>query len=193
MVISRRALLLVAASAPALAAPPDPRRAERSLGSARAKVTAIECFSLSCSHCAAFAREALPELKAKWITPGRLRWVFYDMPTDLAALHAAMVARYLPAERYERFIDALFANQQRWAFGSGDPVQALWPFAGEAGMDRATFDGALADTGLRDWIVAQSMDAQTRWHIDSTPSFVIDGKVYAGAMSAKEFAALLGN
>jgi len=161
------------------------------MGSPQARLTAIECFSLTCPHCAAFALESLPELKTKWIAPGRLHWVFYDFPTDIAALQAAMVARYLPPERYERFIDTLFANQDRWVFGTGSVPDALWPLAGDAGMDRSTFDQALADTGLQDWIVGRARDAQERWHVQATPSFVINGKLYTGAMSASDFAVIL--
>src|SRR4029077_7870527 len=117
-------------------------------------------FSLSCSHCAAFAREALPELKAKWIAPGRLRWIYHDFPTDLAALEAAAVARCLPPERYHRFIETLFAAQDRWASGSADVTDAVWKLAGEAGMSRATFDQAVADKELRDWVVGQETEAE---------------------------------
>jgi protein-disulfide isomerase len=163
------------------------------MGSAGAPMVATEFFSLSCSHCAAFAREALPELKATWITPGRLRWIYHDFPTDLAALQAGAVARYLPLERYDRFIETLFAAQDRWAFGTGNVTDALWKLAGEAGMSRATFDQAVADKELRDWIVAQETAAEQRWHVDATPSFVIKDKLYAGAMSAREFATILGS
>ena len=192
MVILRRSLLSVALASPTFAAPADASRAERSMGSPQARSTAVECFSLTCPHCAAFARDSLPELKAKWIAPGKLRWVFYDFPSDKAALQAAMVARYLPPERYERFIDTLFANQDRWLFGAGSVPDALWPLAADAGMDRTTFDRALADSKLQDWIVQRALDAEQRWHVDATPSFVINGKLYKGAMSAGEFAIILG-
>jgi protein-disulfide isomerase len=192
MAILRRALLSIALASPAFAAPEDTARGERGIGSRQARLTSIECFSLTCPHCAAFALGALPELRAKWIAPGKLRWVFYDFPTDIAALQAAMVARYLPPERYERFIDTLFSAQDRWVFGAGSVPDALWPLASDAGMDRATFDRALADTGLQDWIVGRARDAESRWHVDATPSFVINGKLYTGAMSANEFAIILG-
>jgi protein-disulfide isomerase len=192
MAILRRALLSIALASPAFAAAGDTVRGERSIGSPQARLTSIECFSLTCPHCAAFALGALPELRAKWIAPGKLRWVFYDFPTDIAALQAAMVARYLPPERYERFIDTLFSAQDRWVFGAGSVPDALWPLASDAGMDRAAFDRALADTGLQDWIVGRARDAESRWHVDATPSFVINGKLYTGAMSANEFAIILG-
>jgi protein-disulfide isomerase len=192
MAVFRRTLLSVVLAAPIIAAADMPR-AERSLGSPQARQTVTECFSLTCPHCAAFATETLPDIRSKWIEPGKLRWVFYDFPTDKAALQAAMVARYLPVDRYARFIDTLFANQDRWVFGAGSVADALWQFAGDAGMDRPTFDRALGDSGLQDWIVGRAIEAQSRWHVDATPSFVINGRLYAGAMSASEFAIILGS
>ncbi len=175
------------------ATPVDATRMERSLGNPEAKRIVVEWFSLTCPHCAAFAQRSLPELKTKWIEPGRLRWVFRDFPSDRLALQAAMVARYLPMERYERFVNTLFATQDRWAYGAAgtDGRDALWPLASDAGMDRATFDRAVIDSDLRDWIVGQAMDAESRWNVDATPSFLIDGKLFTGAMSASEFAAIL--
>jgi protein-disulfide isomerase len=179
---------------PAVAAADDARKAERSLGSAGAPQTVTEWFSLSCSHCAAFALGVLPEIQARWIAPGKLRWVFHDFPTDQTALLAAQVARYLPPDRYGSFLNALFASQDRWAFsGAGHPEDALWMLAKAAGMERATFDKATADTDLRNWLLAQATDAEKRWRVDATPSFLVNGKVYAGAMTASQFAGILAS
>jgi protein-disulfide isomerase len=196
MSLSRRALLSVVSTGTAraaLAAPPDPRETERAVGSDAAPHTVMECFSLTCPHCADFALQSFPAIRSKWIDPGRLRWVYYDFPTDGAALLAAMVARSLPPERYEPFVVTLFASQAKWAYGSKDIAAALWLPASEAGMDRSRFDKAVADKHLRDWIVSRAMDAQTRWNVDATPGFVIDGKLYEGAMSADAFSQLLGS
>jgi len=194
MAILRRGLLYLAITPAARAAlEEDAQRGERSLGSAGARQTATEFFSLSCPHCAEFALKAFPEIRSRFIGPGRLRWVFYDFPTDKAALQAAMVARYLPVDRYPRFINALFANQDRWLFGAGSVADSLWPLASDAGMDRSAFDRALDDAGLQDWIVQRALDAEKQWHVDATPSFVIDGRLYSGAMSVAKFATILGS
>ncbi len=197
MPFTRRTLLSVAVSAiavPAVAAPVDTRRTERAIGNPAAAATVIECFSLTCPHCANFAQQTLPDLKIRWIATGKLRWVFYDLPTDGIALQAAMVARYLPPDRYEPFINALFATQDRWAYGAGGDAQnALWNTASQSGMDRAAFEKAIADTDLRDWIVGRAVDAEKRWSVDATPSFLVNGKLYTGDMSATEFAKVLGS
>jgi protein-disulfide isomerase len=200
MTVTRRLLLSIipAAAAPLVGLPgraladADPTRAERSIGKPDAKVSVHEYFSLTCTHCAAFAQTTLPQVKTKLIDPGSVRWVFHDYPLDQVALTAAVVARYLPVDRYEPFVDALFATQDRWAFARGsNPTEQLWKTAGLAGMSRQVFDKAVADTELRAWILKQQQADQDKWKIDSTPSFVIDGQKYAGEMDYEAFRKLI--
>jgi protein-disulfide isomerase len=151
-----------------------------------------EFFSLTCTHCAAFARETFPQIKSELIDTGKLRWVFRDFPLDQVALEASMVARYLPPDRYEPFVMALFANQDRWAFARGvDTTDELWKTAALAGMSKTTFDQAIADNDLKTWILAQQADDQKKWGIDATPSFVVNGKMYSGEMSFDAFRKLI--
>jgi protein-disulfide isomerase len=202
MTFSRRSLLTVvpagfAASAYALRAAPARAddvgpRAERFIGKPDAKVTVGEYFSLTCTHCAAFAASTFQDVKKNLIDTGVVRWVFHDYPLDQVALTAAMVARYLPVDRYDPFVEALFSTQNRWAFSRGsDTTEELWKIAGLAGMSRATFDKAIGDTGLRDWIVQQQKADTDEWKIDSTPSFVINNQKYAGEMSYDAFRKLI--
>ena len=179
--------------APASIAPAgDQRMAERTLGDPAAKVTVLEFMSLTCTHCASFARETMPDVEKDLIGPGKVRFVYHDFPLDQVALTAAMVARYLPPAQYYPFVSALFANQDRWAFARGaNPTDEIWKLAALAGMSRATFDQAIADSNLRSWILQQQQADQDRWKIDSTPSFVINGQRTAGEMDFDAFRKLL--
>ena len=191
----RRTLLsLVALTglSPALARAEDARLAERAIGKHDAKPQVIELFSLTCTHCAAFAQETFPQVKAKLIDTGKVRYIFHDFPLDQVALTAAMVARALPPERYEPFIGALFASQDHWAFAQGvNSTDELWKLAALAGMSRTTFDATLADTALRNAILAQQKEDATRWNVDSTPSFVINGQMHTGEMNYDTFSKLV--
>jgi protein-disulfide isomerase len=200
MPISRRRILTVVASGsaahalgsavPALAQ--DASQAERSIGNPDAKTTVTEFFSLTCSHCAAFHSGTMPQVKKELVETGLVRIVFRDYPLDQIALTAAMVARTLPIERYDPFVTALLATQDRWVFNRGvNPVEELWKMAALAGMSRPSFDKAIADTALRDWILRQQQADQDRWKIDSTPSFVINGQKYSGGMSFEAFRKLI--
>ena len=200
MLTRRRNLLAVVTSAtlangigvPVAARADDLTTAERSIGKADAKTTVIEFFSLTCSHCAAFAAGTMPKVKSDLIDTGRVRWVFHDYPLDKIALLAAQIARYLPVDRYEPFVDALFATQDRWAFArDANHAEELWKTAGLAGMSRTTFDKAVADDELKNWILKQQQADQDKWKIDSTPSFVINGTKYEGEMTFDAFRKLL--
>ncbi len=183
-VLARPARAAAAATAAQTAAWETPR----SLGKADAKFVVEEWFSLTCTHCADFSQTTFPELRTKLIDTGKVRWVFRDFPLDKVALQAAQVARALPPERYAAFVLALFADQDRWAFASGaNYAKALWQMAALAGMDRPTFDAAIGDNALRDWILSQQTMAEKNWKIDATPSFVINGRMVAGEMPYAQF------
>ncbi len=170
----------------------DQRKTPRTVGDPTAKVTVTEFFSLTCTHCAAFSRETMPQVEKELIQPGKVRFVYHDFPLDQVALTAAMVARYLPPERYYPFVTALFSNQDRWAFARGiNTTDELWKLAALAGMSRTTFEQAIADENLKSWILQQQQADQDRWKIDSTPSFVINGQKYAGDMSYDAFRKLI--
>jgi protein-disulfide isomerase len=170
----------------------DITRAERFIGKPDAKATVNEYFSLTCTHCAAFSMETMPNIRKNLIDTGQVKWVYHDYPLDQVALLAAQVARYLPVDRYDPFINALFATQNSWAFSRGaDPKEQLWKTAALAGMSKPTFDKAVSDDSLRNWILQQQQADTNQWKIDSTPSFVINNQKYAGEMSYDAFRKLI--
>lgn len=198
MPLTRRILLSVVAASAAVgtgtaahAAAPNPE-SDRAIGQPDARTTVEEWFSLTCTHCARFAQETFPKIQKELIDTGKIRWVFRDFPLDQVALTASMVAHYLPPDRYEPFIMALFASQDRWAFARGvNTTDELWKMAALAGMSKPTFDKAIHDTKLRDWILKQQNMAQKRWGVNSTPSFIINGQKYAGEMDYSSFRKLI--
>jgi len=192
MPVTRRLLIAASAALPlagaaraqTAAGDADLRAGDRSLGSPDAKVQVVEWFSLTCTHCAGFQKETFPQVRAKLIDTGRIRYTWRDYPLDQVALTAAMVARALPAERYEPFISALLASQDRWAFARGvNSTEELAKYAALAGMSRETFNGAVGDAGLKRAILTAQEEAEKTNKVTSTPSFVINGRLTAGAVS----------
>jgi len=179
------------------AAPAEGPMAERSIGRADAPVVVHEFFSLTCSHCATFHRDTMPQVKKELIETGRLRFVFHDFPLDQIALTAAAVARSLPVSSYEPFVAALLASQDRWAFARGvNTTEELAKMAALAGLSRAGFDAAVANEALRKEILKARDEAGRTYGIDSTPSFVLNGpgaknRKEAGVRSYDDFARLV--
>jgi protein-disulfide isomerase len=188
LVAAGTALPLLAGLPRAARAEEDPRKTERALGNPAAKVTVIEFFSMTCPHCAAFAKETLPSIQKEMIDTGRIRYVFGDFPLDRLALDAAMLARALPAPRYEPFILQLFSTQLRWAYDrTVNQQDELWKNAAFAGMSQETFKATLGDNAFREWMIATQKDNETKFQIDSTPTFIINGRKVAGEMSYEKF------
>jgi protein-disulfide isomerase len=163
---------------------------QRSIGSPKAPVTAVEYFSLTCTHCAHFGTVVMPQVKPNLVDTGKLQIIYKDFPLDQVALMAAQVARSLPAAEYYPFIEALFASQDDWAFTPGiDYTQSIFKYAALAGMDQETYQAALNNQKLKDFILTGQNQAETMLHIDSTPSFIINGQLKAGAMEYDVFSA----
>jgi protein-disulfide isomerase len=167
---------------------------ERSFGDPKAPITVEEYFSLTCTHCAAFSREMMPEITTKFITPGKVRFVYHDYPLDQIALTAAMVARALPPERYEPFISALFASQDRWAFApdGGDYTTALGQMALLAGLSHDRFEAVIADADLKQAILTDQQRATDQYKIDATPTFRCNGKQHSGELPVDAFVKFTG-
>jgi protein-disulfide isomerase len=194
MPATRRTFL--AATAALMAAPvvaradTDPRMALREEGSATAKNVVEEWFSFTCPHCARFAEDVYPEIKTKLIDTGKLRWVFREFTRNKLDMAAGMVARSLPPSRYLPFVDALFAGQAEWAFNQqADPMDELAKMAALAGMPRDSFDKVTNDDALRTAMLAAQTEAEQKYNIDSTPTFIINGKAQSGEMPYDRFAA----
>ena len=162
----------------ALAEPPSTEAAlaDRVLGEASAPVTMFDFSSLTCPHCADFHTKTLPELKKQYIDTGKLKVVFRDFPLDRNALHAAMLARCAPKERYSGFLDVLFKSQQTWG-RSPDPKKALAQIGALGGMPAADFEACLAQKPLEDALIQRTYEAQEQFKISSTPTFVFNGGV----------------
>lgn len=162
---------------------------ERAIGSADAPVTVFEYFSLTCPHCASFHNETYDAFKEKYVDTGKVRFVFRDFPLDRVALPAAMMARCVDEKRYPGVIKVLFKTQNNWAVSS-DPIGELGKIAALAGLGGEAFESCVQSEELANGLL-EMRQAGSAAGVNSTPSFVIDGKVYAGALSIEEFSEIL--
>ena len=163
---------------------------ERSLGRADAPVTAIEYFSLTCSHCGAFHRDTWPRVKRELVETGRVRMVFRDFPLDEISLRAHAVARSFPADRYEPFVSALFATQDRWAYARGvDHKAEIGKIAAMAGMGADAFNAAWADDALARAILEARQKGDAEHQVSATPTFIVGTQKLPGAIPFDRFEA----
>jgi protein-disulfide isomerase len=162
---------------------------DHALGDPDAPVTIIEYASLTCPHCADFHEEVLPELRERYIEPGKVRFVYRDFPLDQRALAGAALAQCVGPDHYFGLLDVMFETQENWA--RAESLEPLKRLGRLAGMSEEQMNACLQDQELVDGILQKRLDAQQQHDISSTPSFIIDGETYSGSRSIDEFVELI--
>lgn len=149
------------------------------IGKADAPITIIEYSSLTCPHCADFHKLVFPNLKAKYIDTGKVRFIFREFPLNEPALAGAVVSRCLDPSRYYAFTGLLFAKQAEWAF-KDDALGPLKGFAKQAGLSSEEFDKCVDNEAMQKKVLAVR-DEGAKKGVTATPSFFVNGMMLKGA------------
>ena len=158
------------------------------IGDKNAPITIIEYASMSCSHCASFHNNTLPDLKKDYIDNGIVRMVFRDYPFNYPALLGSMMMRCIPSDVRYDYMNALYQLQTTWV--NKDPKiskKELYKIMQSGGMTKEEFDSCYSNIDNENLILEGVMAAQKEFNIKSTPSFVINGNVIQGNKNIKEF------
>jgi protein-disulfide isomerase len=159
------------------------------MGDEKAPVTIIEYASMTCSHCAHFQEATFPEIKKRYIDTGKVRWIFREFPLDNLAAATFMLARCAGEKdptKYFALVDTLFLQQRTWAVEK--PIPPLMTIAKQAGFTEQTFNACLQNQKVLDGIEAVRQRAIKTFKVQSTPTFFINGTMFAGALSIDEMA-----
>jgi len=181
---------VIAAHAADAVSNPEIRPEDRVLGEDGAGVTILEYSSLTCPHCARFHAEGYKHLKSAYIDTGKARLVFRDFPLDGLALRAAALAECAPPGRYFPFLQLLFEGQENWA-RSNDPIADLVLLGKLAGLGEERAMQCLQDEAMLDNIAQERLTGQKDYGIESTPSFIIDGRKHSGVLTAGDLDRIL--
>ena len=158
------------------------------IGDENAPITIIEYASMSCSHCADFHNNTLPDLKTEYIDTGKVRMVFRDYPFNYPALLGSMMMRCIPGDVRYDYMNALYQLQPNWV--NRDPKitkKELYKIMQSGGMTKDEFDTCYGNIDNENLILEGVMAAQKDFNIKSTPSFVINGNLVEGNKNIKEF------
>jgi protein-disulfide isomerase len=165
---------------------------EMTLGDPDAPLTVVEYASFTCPHCRTFHEGPFKQIKANYIDTGRIHFIYREVYFDRFGLWAGMLARCAGPERYFGMAEMIYENQQQW-LGNGDPATIadnLRRLGRTAGLSDDEVNACLQDGDLARAMVAVYQQNAEADGIDSTPSFVIDGRKYTN-MSYADFAAIL--
>lgn len=171
---------------------------DMALGEANAPVTIVEYMSTTCPHCAAFHNNTFDAIKAKYVDSGKVRFIVREFPFDPRAAAAFMLARCNPqdpsklteAAQYFPMLSMLMKQQETWA-AAQDGREALMQMSKLAGFTEETFKACLTNQKLLDDVNATMQRGATEFGVNSTPTFIINGKKYAGDMSVETMSAVI--
>jgi protein-disulfide isomerase len=162
---------------------------DMALGPATSPVTIVEYASMTCSHCATFNEQVFPKLKAEFIDPGKIRYIFREFPLDIKAAAGSMLSRCIAkddAPKYFAVTDLLFKQQAEWVMKN--TTETLKRIGKQAGLSGDAVEACLKDQALLDKIAADQKYANEVLKVNSTPTFFINGEMLKGETSFEEFA-----
>ncbi|MCM2395459.1 DsbA family protein [Rhizobium sp. S95] len=167
---------------------------DMALGDANAPVKIVEYMSMTCPHCAHFHATTFDTIKEKYIDTGKVYFVLreFPFPRDTASLAAFMLARCTPEDRYFPFVSMFLKQQMTWAAPADNDVRAaMLQLSKLGGFTQESFDACLTNAQLAADVTAGRDHAAKDFGIQSTPTFLINGKSYSGDMSVEIMSALI--
>lgn len=184
-------------------APTDPRlgapltkRDRAVLGVDSAPVVVVEVSSFRCTHCRAFHEKIFPQLRERYVTPGKVQWVVLnasDDPSDQYSRIFPIARCALRQGKYWELLDGLFQVAHRAPSFLAD-LMAKSPL-----LDRGELEICLRDRAVRTEVGVDFAE-YARLKLKGTPTFLIrktspDGTLtettIAGAQTLEQFQRVL--
>ncbi len=169
-----------------------PTQNGQAMGDPNAPVTMEEFSDFQCPYCRQFHNDTLRQIIDTYVRTGKVYFIFRNFPivdrsTPDQESHTAAAGAVCAGQqgKFFEFHDLLFANQTGENIGdfTAKRVQAM---AATLGLDTGKFNSCLGDSATAN-TVAQDFAAGIKAGVDSTPSFLINGKLVAGALPFQQF------
>ena len=164
------------------------------IGKVDAPVKILEFADFECPSCGGWATVTEPDVRSRIINAGLANLTYYDFPltqhrNTIAASNAAACAD--EQGKFWPMHDRLFQAQDEW---NGESTEQPKPFfkryAGEVGLDVGKWESCYDARKYQKRIAANLADGIRRG-VNSTPSFIIGNKLYAGMRTYDELKALI--
>jgi len=168
------------------------------LGNPAAPIKLMEFVSYTCPHCGHFFKVADGAIKLAYIQPGKVSVEVRHVIRDPIDYTVVVLAECGDPRKFFANNDLFFARQDVWLgkleatsksqqdrWYSGTIPQRLRAIASDGGLydmmegrgySRVQVDACLNDTKKIDALLKQSESDGKQYGIDSTPSFVLNGK-----------------
>jgi protein-disulfide isomerase len=156
------------------------------LGSDSAPVEITEFADYQCPACQEFETLQFPQVRRQLVETGRVRWRYRDFPLDQIHPHARVAAHSAACandqNKYWEQHGLIYRGQSEW-FGAGNAAPFFRRYAQGAGLDMGQYDECMSSTRHAGRIAASQAEG-LKLGVGSTPTFLIDGRLYPGVRNS---------
>ncbi|MFQ3632412.1 thioredoxin domain-containing protein [Roseiflexus sp.] len=158
----------------------------RTQGDPDAPIVVVEFSDFQCPFCASFSREVRPLIEERYVSAGKVRFVYRDFPLmsiHPGALLAAHVANCAGEQgAFWQMHNRIFAGMERreWGSGNADDFRTFLRYADELNIDAAQVQQCVESNRYSARIQSDILEGQQAG-VRSTPSFLINGQLLVGA------------
>ncbi|WP_417449731.1 thioredoxin domain-containing protein [Kordiimonas sp.] len=150
-------------------------RGELIYGDKSAKIEVIEYGSFTCPHCAHFATDVLPKLKAEYVDTGKVRFVFRNFVRDRYDMAVAVTSRCTEGtDTAKAMTETFFAQQKEW-MTSDNPYEQMSSIASDAGVSEESLSTCISDRGLQEHLIEMRNLGIERYQINAVPTIIVNG------------------
>ena len=155
------------------------------IGNKDAKISIIAYESLTCSHCANFHIDVLPNLKKEYIDTGIAKIEFRHFPLDGAAFNASKIAQ-CKNDGNSDILNSLYLNQSKWIKGKtiDDVNENLKKFLVSEGI-KVDFDKCTTDKNIEDFVLNDRIEGVKKFKVNATPTIIINDKKFEKSLNYK--------
>ena len=155
------------------------------IGNKDAKISIIAYESLTCSHCANFHINVLPDLKKEYIDTGLAKIEFRHFPLDVAAFNASKIAQ-CKNDGNSEILNSLYLNQSKWIKGSTiDEVnENLKKFLISEKIE-VDFNKCTTDKNIEDFVLNDRIEGVKKFKVNATPTIIINDKKFEKSLNYK--------
>ena len=152
------------------------------MGSPTAPIELIEFGDFECPGCAQYSEFAEPEIRAKYINTGKVRFRFIDLPLNIHrnTLNASNAAACADEQgKFWEMHDLLFSTQYQWnGQTTNDPDKHFRELARRiTGLDAGKFDECVASRRMMPKVQSHLKIATDRG-VSSTPTFQLGSRQF---------------
>lgn len=162
-------------------------------GADSAPVEVTEYADFECPACQDFMTVQMPTIEERLIRTGKVRWRYRDFPLDNLHPHTRVAAHAAACGdeqgKYWDMNRAIYSWTPNWTV-KRDAAPVFRELARQNGLDLARYDACMASGKFAGRIQASQQEG-VAVGVNSTPTFLIAGRLYAHKLAYDELKAII--